>query len=286
MNPYEILGLDPSASREQINKAFCDQVAKHHPNNGGDPIEFQKVQKAYEQLTGFDDTGAVHPPMAIVEDTSVVNAPPIPMAIVTGYDASPQNESIETGIDTGIRPTQTSRSNPVRTKRKPNRAMMQIVGVVLGGLSAVVVSYFILQGMGYFDAVADADGDPTSQRQRRNSNADSGSLDDKLSSRNRENNLNSSRSRDRNSNERNRDSNQLQSPAQIGEGNTSNPVSNSNDNKQLDGAQGVDMQAGGSIEPETDEPENVPSSTDPNSFWGNWYPLRMLFSKLNWNSTS
>jgi len=31
-DPYEVLGLDPSASRSQITHAFRDQLWVHHPD--------------------------------------------------------------------------------------------------------------------------------------------------------------------------------------------------------------------------------------------------------------
>jgi hypothetical protein len=47
---YEILGLSNTASRENIRKAYKRRALETHPNKGGDPEEFKKVQRSYEKL--------------------------------------------------------------------------------------------------------------------------------------------------------------------------------------------------------------------------------------------
>jgi curved DNA-binding protein len=51
MNPYQILGLKPGASEEEIKKAYRKLAMKHHPDRGGDEAEFKKIKEAYETLT-------------------------------------------------------------------------------------------------------------------------------------------------------------------------------------------------------------------------------------------
>lgn len=50
MNYYEILGIDKNADQNQIKKAYRDLVKKHHPDRGGDPEHFKKINEAYEIL--------------------------------------------------------------------------------------------------------------------------------------------------------------------------------------------------------------------------------------------
>ena len=52
MNPYEILGIDKTATRDQIDVAYRAQAKKYHPDAGGEAWVFQQVQAAYEALTG------------------------------------------------------------------------------------------------------------------------------------------------------------------------------------------------------------------------------------------
>jgi DnaJ-class molecular chaperone len=52
MSHYEILGVDPKASSDQIKKAFRKLSLETHPDRpGGDASRFQKINEAYEQLS-------------------------------------------------------------------------------------------------------------------------------------------------------------------------------------------------------------------------------------------
>lgn len=46
---YDVLGVDPFATPDQIRVAYRNLVKKHHPDIGGDPAEFDRIKKAYEQ---------------------------------------------------------------------------------------------------------------------------------------------------------------------------------------------------------------------------------------------
>ena len=65
MNPYEVLGIDPSADAAVVKKAYRQKAKKHHPDAGGDPEAFQQVAIAYsvlidqERRAHFDRTGEV-----------------------------------------------------------------------------------------------------------------------------------------------------------------------------------------------------------------------------------
>jgi molecular chaperone DnaJ len=50
MDYYKILGVDKNASQQDIKKAFRNSAKKHHPDKGGDPEEFKKLNNAYETL--------------------------------------------------------------------------------------------------------------------------------------------------------------------------------------------------------------------------------------------
>lgn len=51
MNDYEILGITQGASDEEIKKAFRKKAVQLHPDKGGDPEEFKKINDAYNNLT-------------------------------------------------------------------------------------------------------------------------------------------------------------------------------------------------------------------------------------------
>ena len=50
-NPYEVLGVSQDASKEEIKKAYRKLAMKYHPDKGGDPLKFQEISNAYEELT-------------------------------------------------------------------------------------------------------------------------------------------------------------------------------------------------------------------------------------------
>jgi DnaJ family protein A protein 2 len=48
---YEILGVPKEAAQDDIKKAYKKKVIKAHPDKGGDPEEFKRLQAAYEVLS-------------------------------------------------------------------------------------------------------------------------------------------------------------------------------------------------------------------------------------------
>lgn len=51
MTLYEILGISPTATLRDIKDAYRRAAMKHHPDRGGDPEYFKKVQRAHDVLT-------------------------------------------------------------------------------------------------------------------------------------------------------------------------------------------------------------------------------------------
>lgn len=47
---YETLGIKKTASKDQIKKAYRKKSMKAHPDQGGDPQEFDSINKAYRVL--------------------------------------------------------------------------------------------------------------------------------------------------------------------------------------------------------------------------------------------
>jgi len=51
MDPYESLGIHKGASDDEIKKSYRKLAMKHHPDKGGDPEQFKKIQGAYDILS-------------------------------------------------------------------------------------------------------------------------------------------------------------------------------------------------------------------------------------------
>jgi DnaJ-class molecular chaperone len=50
MNPFRILGIEPTDNKILIRRAYVEQTKKHHPDHGGDPLFFYQIKQAYEEL--------------------------------------------------------------------------------------------------------------------------------------------------------------------------------------------------------------------------------------------
>lgn len=48
---YDILGVEKTATPDEIKKAYRKLAAKHHPDRGGDTAKFQEIQAAYDTLS-------------------------------------------------------------------------------------------------------------------------------------------------------------------------------------------------------------------------------------------
>jgi molecular chaperone DnaJ len=64
-NPYKILEVSPSASNEEIKKAYREQSRKYHPDSyANNPLaglaeeKFKEVQEAYEQIMKERESGS------------------------------------------------------------------------------------------------------------------------------------------------------------------------------------------------------------------------------------
>ena len=48
---YDLLGVEKTATYDEIKKAFRKKALKEHPDRGGDKEKFQELQGAYEVLS-------------------------------------------------------------------------------------------------------------------------------------------------------------------------------------------------------------------------------------------
>ena len=56
MDPYATLGVSRNSTEDVIKKAYRKLAKEHHPDKGGDPEKFKKINKAYEQIQ-LNDAG-------------------------------------------------------------------------------------------------------------------------------------------------------------------------------------------------------------------------------------
>ena len=50
MDPYQTLGVDQSASDQQIKAAFRKLAVQYHPDRGGDENKFKEINEAYDKI--------------------------------------------------------------------------------------------------------------------------------------------------------------------------------------------------------------------------------------------
>lgn len=53
LDPYKILGIEPSATREDIDKAYRKKAREAHPDRGGSDRDMIMVNAAYEAIRQF-----------------------------------------------------------------------------------------------------------------------------------------------------------------------------------------------------------------------------------------
>jgi ferredoxin len=56
-SPFAVLGIDPGADEEEIDRAYRRRVIESHPDQGGSRREFQLVRSAYEELKSGHEGG-------------------------------------------------------------------------------------------------------------------------------------------------------------------------------------------------------------------------------------
>jgi DnaJ-class molecular chaperone len=50
LDPYDVLGVSRDSDENTIKKAYKKLAMKHHPDKGGDPEQFKRIQAAYDRI--------------------------------------------------------------------------------------------------------------------------------------------------------------------------------------------------------------------------------------------
>lgn len=50
-DPFDVLGFSFKPSKAELDKRYRELVMKHHPDHGGDPIEFKRIHAAWSLLS-------------------------------------------------------------------------------------------------------------------------------------------------------------------------------------------------------------------------------------------
>lgn len=124
MNPtlYDILGVAPTASRDEIKAAWRDAADRFEPGSGGSSAQFRLFNEAAEVLLDpqrrqeydaqLDVPTATSPPVEPVETSPTAETPP-------GGETAPV-EPVETSPVAGTSPTaETPSVEPVETSERP-----------------------------------------------------------------------------------------------------------------------------------------------------------------------
>ena len=64
MDHYTTLGVQRTASQDEIKQAYRRLAAKHHPDRGGNTAAFQKIQQAYDTLGNEQQRAAYDQPQS------------------------------------------------------------------------------------------------------------------------------------------------------------------------------------------------------------------------------
>jgi DnaJ domain len=144
-DPYKILGLEQTATLDDIRQAYRIKAAKYHPDQGGGAWVYQQVTDAYAALLkkhGGEETKPPPPPDANVPIPVIrtrANPPP---------SAKPASAAIEINAG-GAKSSSASAIPKVRgSTHRPSRGKglgVPLVGTMLGGICAIVASYFIVE---------------------------------------------------------------------------------------------------------------------------------------------
>lgn len=98
MDPFQILGIDYSASAKEIKDRHRELVRENHPDRGGRLEKFQEIQEAYDALTG-DDLVVTATKVNLENLFSTLFSKPRQIRVSTPKIVFTENRSIKVEVD-------------------------------------------------------------------------------------------------------------------------------------------------------------------------------------------
>jgi DnaJ-class molecular chaperone len=120
---YDLLGLSTSASQDEIKKAFRLKARKLHPDKGGDPEKFKRINEAYETLSDpqkrqqYDRYGKSDPSMMGQDFNSIFREFSSAFSMPIYVDLSVSLEDLYAGKTLSL--SITGKNNPINIEIKP-----------------------------------------------------------------------------------------------------------------------------------------------------------------------
>lgn len=155
MNPYEVLGVAPSATPEEIKKAYRKLAAVHHPDRGGDTAKFQELQSAYDILSNPDKRAAHDNPQPQGFHFDFGRAHPDINEIFSQFGFNPfgqgrpqpqrRNKDIRAEINIGLQETLSSQQKTLSIKTADGARQNIDINIPRGVTSGTTIKY---QGLG------------------------------------------------------------------------------------------------------------------------------------------
>lgn len=136
IDPYKVLGIERTASQDEIEAAYRERVLKYHPDRGGDAWAFQQVQQAYEKIRS-----AGKPAAEPQQPRAPTAAPQTPRAASTNRTRSASDTAGAKATDAARRASSAySQKRAAAAKADQQRAAAWFVGTMIV-LFAIVVAF-------------------------------------------------------------------------------------------------------------------------------------------------
>jgi hypothetical protein len=136
MSPHAILGVRADADPDEIRRRYRELAKVCHPDAGGDPASFIRLQQAFKQLLEEKSNPKLAAPAESATSWGGDVAEPLQQE--SHSDSRPKWWDEIVNDKSSVRPKEEKRRNPHVEKAVPDRSFLKLVGATLG--AAVVVT--------------------------------------------------------------------------------------------------------------------------------------------------